>query len=51
MSDVKTNIHLLFKEMDAEVRRIVAASHTADMATRGFWTMYPRKLQWLPRVI
>ena len=44
MSDVKTNIHLLFKEMDAEVRRIVAASHTADMATRGLLDYVPEKV-------
>ena len=44
MSDVKTNIHLLFREMNAEVKRIVAASHTADMATRGLLDYVPVKV-------
>nr|WP_304442814.1 hypothetical protein [uncultured Acetatifactor sp.] len=44
MSDVKTNIHLLFKEMNVEVKRIVASSHTADMATRGLLDYVPKKV-------
>ncbi len=51
MSDVKTNIHLLFEEMNAEVEHIVTSSHIADMATRGLLGYVPEKVLWLLRVI
>lgn len=44
MSDVKTNIRLLFEEMNAEVERIVTSSHTADMATRELLDYIPAKV-------
>lgn len=44
MSDTKENIHLLFEEMNREVKSILIFSHTADQATNAILDYVPEKV-------